>query len=58
MGQMEVPHEALYGATTQRAVINFQVKGHPVTWNVIHAFLLLKRAAAIANKALGKLVGK
>ena len=55
MGHMEVPHQALYGATTQRAVLNFQVKGHPVTWNVIHSFLLLKRSAAIANQALGKL---
>ena len=55
MGHMEVPHEALFGATTQRAVLNFQVKGAPVTWNVIHAFLLLKRATATANRELGKL---
>ncbi|MAJ46796.1 MAG: hypothetical protein CBC35_05750 [Planctomycetes bacterium TMED75] len=55
MGSMEVPHGALFGATTQRAVMNFQVKGLPVTWNVIHAFLLLKRAAASANYELNKL---
>ena len=58
MGSMEVPHGALFGATTQRAVMNFQVKGLPVTWNVVHAFLLLKRAAASANHELGKLDDK
>lgn len=55
MGHMEVPADALFGATTQRAVLNFPIKGEPVTWNVIHAFLLVKRSAAEANRTLGKL---
>jgi len=49
MGEMEVPIQALYGATTQRAVLNFPVSGRPLPTSLIRAFALLKRSAAIAN---------
>ena len=55
MGEMSVPAEALYGATTQRAVENFPISHRPVPAEVIHAFGLLKRACAEANIALKKL---
>ena len=55
MGEMSVPADVLYGATTQRALLNFPIKKNPVSWEVIHAFALLKKAAAQANHALGKL---
>ncbi len=55
MGEMTVPAEALYGATTQRAVENFPISSRPVPAEVIHAFGLLKRACAEANLALKKL---
>ncbi len=55
MGEMSVPAEALYGATTQRAVENFPISHRPVPAEVIHAFGLLKRACAEANVALKKL---
>ncbi|MEM7227424.1 MAG: class II fumarate hydratase [Planctomycetota bacterium] len=55
MGEMTVPAHALYGATTQRAVLNFPISGQPVPPQVIHAFALLKRACAQANQELGKL---
>ena len=55
MGEMSVPADVLYGATTQRALLNFPIKEIPVSWEVIHAFALLKRSAAQANHALGKL---
>jgi fumarate hydratase class II len=52
MGEMTVPAHALYGASTQRAVLNFPVSGRPVPAEVIQAFGLLKAAAAEANKQL------
>lgn len=55
MGEMAVPADALYGAQTQRAVLNFPVSGQPLPRGFIHALLLVKRAAARANVELGQL---
>ena len=55
MGEMTLPAHVLYGASTQRAVLNFPVSGRTVPPLVIHAFALLKRACAEANVELGKL---
>ena len=50
MGEMEIPADALWGASTQRAVENFPVSGDPVPAEVVHALALLKWAAATANE--------
>ena len=55
MGEMPVPADALYGATTARAVANFPIAKRPIPAAVIHAFGHLKAACAQANKDLGKL---
>jgi fumarate hydratase class II len=55
MGEMEVPAGALYGATTQRAVLNFPISGQPLPRRFIQALGLIKRAAAEANSELGLL---
>lgn len=55
MGEMPVPADVLYGASTQRAVLNFPISGRPVPSEVIYAFARLKAAAARANQKLGKL---
>ena len=55
MGSMEVPATVLYGASTQRAVINFPVSGRPVPVGVIVAYAWLKSACASVNHELGKL---
>jgi fumarate hydratase class II len=55
MGEMTVPAHVLYGASTQRAVLNFPVSGRTVGPLVIHAFALLKKACAEANMELKKL---
>jgi len=55
MGEMTVPAHVLYGASTQRAVLNFPVSGRPVSAEVIHAFALLKHACAESNLELKKL---
>jgi fumarate hydratase class II len=55
MGEMSVPESALYGASTQRAVLNFPVSGWRFTRPFIRALGLLKWAAAQANHDLGLL---
>ena len=55
MGTMEVPMEALYGASTQRAVLNFPVSGERFGREFIRAMGLVKWSAAQANNELGKL---
>ncbi len=58
MGEMPVPADALYGASTARAVANFPIANRPLPPAVIHAFGHLKAACAQANKDLGKLEAK
>jgi len=55
MGEMKVPADALYGASTARAIENFPVALEPVPAEMIHAFGYLKAACARANVELGKL---
>ncbi|MFM7051972.1 MAG: class II fumarate hydratase [Planctomycetota bacterium] len=55
MGEMFVPADALYGATTQRAVLNFPVSFRPVPQAQIEAHVLLKKCCAQANAELGEL---
>jgi len=55
MGVMEVPTDALYGATTQRAVLNFPVSGYRFSRPLIRALGMVKWAAAQSNRDLGKL---
>ena len=55
MGEMRVPSDALWGASTQRARENFPVSGRTVPVEVVRAFGLLKAACAHANVELGKL---
>jgi fumarate hydratase, class II len=55
MGEMEVPADAYYGASTQRAVLNFPISGQPFPRRFIRALGLVKREAAKANMELGLL---
>ncbi|MBN2477555.1 MAG: class II fumarate hydratase, partial [Pirellulales bacterium] len=57
MGEVRLPAKAYYGAQTQRAVENFRISGRPLPRELIHAIGLVKWAAAIANRDLGKLSG-
>ncbi len=58
MGEMEVPAAALWGASTQRAVLNFPVSGEMLDPAMIHAYGLIKWAAARANRELGSVPGE
>ena len=55
MGEMSVPASALYGASTQRAVLNFPISGYRFSRPFIRALGLIKWAAAQANHDLGLL---
>ncbi len=55
MGAMQVPADALYGASTQRAVLNFPISGYRFGRPLIRALGLVKWAAVQANRDLGKL---
>ncbi|MGD9791448.1 MAG: class II fumarate hydratase [Phycisphaerales bacterium] len=55
MGEMVVPADVLYGASTQRAVLNFPVSGRPVPARIIKAYAMLKAACALVNNRLGRL---
>jgi len=55
MGELRVPADALWGAQTQRAVLNFDIAGRPMPRQFILALASIKRAAARANGDLGLL---
>jgi fumarate hydratase, class II len=55
MGELQVPVDALWGAQTQRAVLNFPISGRPLPRAFIRAVALIKAAAARANSGLGLL---
>ena len=55
MGEMSLPGRALYGASTQRAVLNFPISGYRFPRPFIRALGLIKWAAAQANHDLGLL---
>ncbi|TMB56034.1 MAG: class II fumarate hydratase, partial [Chloroflexi bacterium] len=58
MGEVQVPADARWGATTQRAVENFPISGQPIDAELIHALGLIKAAAANVNATLGVLDGE
>ncbi len=55
MGEMTVPDGSLWGASTQRAILNFPISGHPLPPGFIASLGLVKAAAARANEELGKI---
>ncbi len=57
MGPVNVPVDAYWGAQTQRSIDNFKIGGLPTRMpiEIIRAFAILKKAAAITNTELGVL---
>jgi len=55
LGAVQVPHDALYGPQTARAVANFPVSGWAMPREFIAAMGLIKRAAAEAHRRSGRL---
>lgn len=55
MGEVRVPADRYWGAQTQRSLENFKIGTEKMPAEIIYAFAVLKKAAAIANVRLGKL---
>jgi fumarate hydratase class II len=55
MGPIEVPADRYWGAQTERSLENFPIGTERMPLPLIHAFGLLKKAAALANMSLGDL---
>ena len=55
LGELEVPADAYYGVQTARAVENFPISGLRAPADLVTATILVKKAAAEANAALGRL---
>jgi fumarate hydratase class II len=55
MGAIDVPSERLWGAQTQRSLLNFNISGERMPREIIRALAQIKRAAAAVNLGLGLL---
>ena len=53
LGKVRIPLEAYYGPFTGRAVHQYHVTGNKAHLNLIRAFVMIKRSAAIANMKAG-----
>jgi fumarate hydratase class II len=55
LGTVEVPIDAYWAAQTQRSIQNFKIGGHRMPLEIVRAFAILKKAAALTNQDLGVL---
>lgn len=55
LGEIKVPADKLWGAQTQRSIHNFNIGEEQMPLEIIHAFAILKKSAALANKDLGNI---
>jgi len=55
MGAIKVPAARLWGAQTQRSLLNFDISGERMPREIIRALAQIKRAAATVNLGLGLL---
>ena len=52
MGEVQVPADRYWAAQTQRSYQNFKIGGEKMPQEIVHAFGILKKAAAVANHRL------
>ncbi len=52
MGEIEVPDDKYWGAQTQRSLQNFKIGGQKMPKEIVYAFAILKKAAALTNQEL------
>ena len=57
MGEMEVPADRYWGAQTQRSYQNFQIGTEKMPEEIVRAFGILKKAAALEDKLLPAIDG-
>ena len=57
-GPIEVPADRLWGAQTQRSLEHFRISGERMPKELLDALILVKRACATVNRALGPLTAE
>lgn len=57
-GEMKVPKDKYWGAQTQRSLENFKISSEKMPMEIIRAFAVLKKSAALVNNKLGLLDNK
>lgn len=55
MGEVQVPADRYWGAQTQRSLENFRIGEEKMPGQILDAFAIVKKAAAVTNRALGLL---
>ena len=55
IGELEVPDEVYYGVQTMRAIDNFHITGQTIDPDFVQSIARVKKAAAMANMATGRL---
>ena len=55
IGELEVPDEVYYGVQTMRAIDNFHITGQTIDPDFVQSIAKVKKAAALANMATGRL---
>ncbi len=58
MGKIKVPGDRYYGAQTARSLIHFDIGRDTMPPELIRAFGILKKAAALVNQDLGQVAGR
>lgn len=52
LGKVKVPSSAYYGPFTARAIVQYKVTGQKAHSNLVRAYVMIKRSAALANREL------
>ncbi|MCI0563158.1 MAG: aspartate ammonia-lyase [Nitrososphaera sp.] len=52
LGDVRLPSDAYYGPFTARAMVQYKVTGHRAHANLVKAYVMIKRSAAVANREL------
>ncbi|MEB1806324.1 MAG: class II fumarate hydratase [Bacillaceae bacterium] len=55
LGEVRVPNDKSWGAQTQRSLENFKIGNEKMPLQVMHAFAILKKSAAIVNHEINNL---
>tara|TARA_B100001971_G_C18255852_1_gene582013 strand:- start:160 stop:1569 length:1410 start_codon:yes stop_codon:yes gene_type:complete len=53
LGEVKIPEDAYYGITTQRVLQDFKISGLTMDPKFLEAYIILKKACAIANMKIG-----
>ena len=55
LGEVKIPGDAYYGITTERVLQDFKISGLNLNPKFLEAYIILKKACALANMKIGRL---